>query len=164
MANKLKGRTPEARARTLANLDPQARTKHGLKSTLSPDRWAPEWSIPYRERMGELLSLECIDGELDRGMVAVIARTEVMLGRCYEYLGENGLTGKAGRMRPAVAHCAKLERDLAMFYSQAGLTPTSRRRLALATGPIGISELVSAAGEDIEDVDGKDGDGNAGER
>jgi phage terminase small subunit len=138
--------------RSLENLQLGAATKHGLTSTLDPSLWAPEWAVPYRERLQELLSLSHVDASLDRGLLALIARTETMLGKAYAWVAKNGLVSKGGRLRPVVAHIAKLEKDLSAFYGQAGLSPSSRRQLALGRGPIGISELVSAATEDIEDA------------
>jgi hypothetical protein len=145
-------RAEELREIKLANLRNDANLKHGLRGTLDPALWAPSWRKPYQVRLDELLQLDHIDADLDRGMCALIARTECMLGRAYEWIAKNGIVSKGGRLRPVVAHIAKLEKDLSTYYNQAGLSPSSRRQLAMGRGPIGISELVSAATEDIEDA------------
>ena len=140
----------ELREIRLANLRPDARAAHGLRGTLDPALWAPSWRKPYEVRLDELLQLEHIDSELDRGLCALIARTETMLGRAYEWVAKNGIASKGGRLRPVVVHIGKLERDLASFYTRAALSPTSRRQLGMSGGTGGIALVLSDA--DIEEM------------
>lgn len=124
-------RTPEGRARALANLRQfrQAHDRHGV--------YAIDMAQPATRELADRI-IQVLEGQdllrpADRVTVNLLAVTLRRIQQAEEFLDRNGLVNSKGRVRPVAELLVKLLREAREYAAQLGMTPAARARLGLDT-------------------------------
>ena len=120
--------------------------KHGIYALipLSTDQWPEPLAAAYQERVVQLLKLPHIDAELDAGVVAQVARWEIILDKLYSWLLRQEMVNEKGKHQPILNTLAGFENALSRFYERAGLSPESRRRMGLTAQGVSWAKELSS--------------------
>ena len=122
-------------------------TKHGLNSTLMPERWGRKAGRIYLERCEDLLELPFIDVKRDLGLVCQVARLESLIGRFWRWLHHHDdVVTDSGDPLPILKILASYENSLRRAYLALGLAPTHQRIISLTQAGVAttLSEVQSA--------------------
>lgn len=125
-------KTPEGRARALANLKQFQRRhdQHGV--------YAIEVEQPATRALAEQI-MDVIEGrdlfrDSDRYAVGLLAVTLRRIRQAEAYLDERGIVNARGGVRPVAEYLVRLLREAREYCEALGLTPRSRVKLGLDKG------------------------------
>lgn len=137
MARSRKGiggpKTPEGKARALANLVPFAH-KHDLHGVGAVSLDQPDTQA-MAQHIVEVLNADAqVIKPPDEVAVNVLACILRRLQQADQYLSRNGLVNPKGQLRPVAALVPSLAKQALEYLDALGATPQARARLGLTTG------------------------------